>query len=146
MKTIVTMFMAALVFAACSSGMREPATAAQDKQEQVEPERVQVPEQDQTGSGGAVLHPDTVLRIGLCWFDQPYSYMFQGTGVSIKNKAFGMLMGGISGILYYGDLNTCMAAVNGKKPKSYSDNKPFEELSGIPVIDMVITPPTSSAR
>jgi hypothetical protein len=134
MKTTTTMFMAALVFTACSSGARESATAAREKQAPVEPERVPVPEQEQAGSGGAVLHSDTVLRIGLCWFDQPYSYMFQGTGVSIKNKAFGMLMGGISGILYYGDLNTCMAAVNGKKPKSYSDNTPFEELSGIPVM------------
>lgn len=134
MKMKEIMFMAAWVLAACSSGVRGPAATAQETPGPAQTEREEPRQEEPAGSVAAVLHPDTVLRVGMCWFDQPYSYMFQGTGVSIKNKHFGMLMGGISGILYYGDLNTCMAAVHDKKPKSYSDNTPFEEMSGIPVM------------
>jgi hypothetical protein len=133
MKATKIILAAVLVFAACSSGARKPAAAVQETKEPV-PERPAASEQEAADASGAVLHPDTVLRIGMCWFDKPYDYMFQGTGLTIKNKHFGMLMGGISGILYYGDLNTCMAAVKEKKPKSYSDNTPFEEISGIPVM------------
>jgi hypothetical protein len=69
-----------------------------------------------------------------CWFESPYDYMFDhGRPLQIGGGSFGMLMAGVSGILHYGDLNTCAGRVSGTEPRSYSDDRPFAALSGLPI-------------
>jgi len=83
---------------------------------------------------GTAIEQGVLSQIGTCWFRKPYSYMFGSSApVSVGESSFGMLLAGIGGILYYGDLNQCFAEQAGTNVKSYSDNKPFEALSGLPI-------------
>ena len=69
-----------------------------------------------------------------CWFDRPYPYMFADLGepLLIDGRSVGMLMAGISGILYYGNFNECAGELAGQEPRSYSDIAPLEALAKVP--------------
>jgi hypothetical protein len=115
----------AVLVAACSSGAPRPASEPQPPA----PGEVPAPAPE---TGG--VQTETLVTLGQCWFRKPYEYMFSsGPGVTIRGTSYGMFIGGIAGILYYGDLNTCVGDLTGTKPYSYSDNSPFEVLSGLPV-------------
>jgi hypothetical protein len=43
-----------------------------------------------------------------------------------------MLMAGIGGILWYGNLNNCAGELTGRQASSYSDIGPIETLAGVP--------------
>lgn len=69
-----------------------------------------------------------------CWFRDPYSYMFDHSPplLEVNGGQYGMLMAGVHGILYYGDLNNCAGELTGQPPRSYSDIAPIEALAGVP--------------
>jgi hypothetical protein len=68
-----------------------------------------------------------------CWFRNPYSYMFsyEGNPLEVNGAQYGMMMAGIHGILYYGNLNNCAGELTGKPPGSYADIGPIEALAGV---------------
>ena len=68
-----------------------------------------------------------------CWFRRPYEYMFdrRGQPLELNGQRYGMLMAGVRGILFYGDLNTCAGELTGQAPRSYSDIGPIEQLAGV---------------
>ena len=80
------------------------------------------------------LISDEYASLYACWFESPYEYMFEtrGAPLEINGREYGMLMAGISGILYYGDFNTCAGRISGQTPRSYSDYAPIEALAGMP--------------
>lgn len=84
----------------------------------------------------AAPDPHVAMRKQLlsCWLQDPYPYMFdEGPGLKVAGRRYGMFMAGISGILYYGDLNECAAEITGTEKRSYNDNAPFAELSDLPI-------------
>lgn len=84
--------------------------------------------------GDQDVDPATIEKLGGCWFESPYDYMFGGgPSVQVGAGTYGQFTGGISGILYYGDLNECVAEHVGTQTASYSDNAPFAELAGVPL-------------
>jgi len=133
----------AVVTVGCSSGVPEDAREPRRGTQPVEPvavadlgtvEQTPEPQPEPPPAPGQPL--DTVARESLlsCWFDSPYSYMFGRTDpVTVGSGSYGMLQAGIRGILYYGDLNTCAGQLVGTRPRSYSDDTPFAELSGLPI-------------
>jgi len=74
------------------------------------------------------------VELYACWFERPYSYMFEDRGppLEVDGRSYGMLMAGIHGILYYGHLNDCAGRLTGTAPRSYSDLSPLAELAGVP--------------
>jgi hypothetical protein len=72
-------------------------------------------------------------QIYQCWFEHPYEYMFtyDGEPLHVNNRDFGTFMAGISGILYYGNLNNCIGDIVGQAPRSYSDIAPIEQFAGV---------------
>jgi hypothetical protein len=85
-------------------------------------------------TGGGDMDVDTFEKLGGCWFESPYDYMFGGgSSIQIGGSSYATFTGGISGILYYGDLNNCVAEHLGGQASSYSDNSPFAKLAGVPL-------------
>lgn len=112
----------------CSSGVK--------KQEVVEPDpsAEQGAAVEPAAQTGAAMAPEMLLQIGACWFRKPYSYMFSTSApVNVAGTSYGMLLAGINGILYYGDLNQCFAEQMETGVTSYSDNQPFEKMSGLSI-------------
>jgi hypothetical protein len=68
-----------------------------------------------------------------CWFRSPYSYMFSGGSepLEVNGAHYGMLMAGIRGILYYGNLNNCAGELTAQPPRNYADIGPIEALAGV---------------
>ncbi|MFO7563007.1 MAG: hypothetical protein R6X02_10225 [Enhygromyxa sp.] len=91
------------------------------------------PEPREPASGGFAPISAEIEQLYRCWFRNPYSYMFRphGAALEVNGQEFGMLMGGIRGILFYGDLNTCAGELSGQPSRSYSDIKPIEALAGV---------------
>lgn len=75
-----------------------------------------------------------IANLYRCWFRDPYSYMFSGAEpqLEVNGNRYGMLMAGIGGILWYGNLNNCAGELTGRAPSSYSDIGPIEALAGVP--------------
>lgn len=74
-----------------------------------------------------------IEQLYTCWFRNPYSYMFGGgEGLEVNGGYYGMLMAGIDGILFYGNLNNCAGELTGQRPGWYSDIAPIEALAGVP--------------
>ncbi|PRQ04740.1 hypothetical protein ENSA5_05050 [Enhygromyxa salina] len=86
--------------------------------------------------GGRLFSPISaeVAELYGCWFSSPYEYMFahDGPPLEINDRSYGMLMAGINGILYYGDLNGCAGQLSGQPPGHYADYRPIEALAGVP--------------
>lgn len=121
-----------VLFLSCSSGVKGR-TPASPGPSGGEPAAAITPPEEPASTGNPV-DTSTLVDLGSCWFESPYSYMFGGTEtVNVGGKSFGKLLAGIGGILYYGDLNECVGRLLGKPPTSYSDNKPFEAMSGLSV-------------
>jgi hypothetical protein len=121
---------AAVILLSCSFGVKGRSPS--------EPEGEQEPATEADASAPASvsneMDPSTLLEIGACWFESPYEYMFSGAqSVSVGDRSFGSFLAGISGVLYYGDLNECFGRLTGSPPTSYSDNSPFEKVSGLDI-------------
>ncbi|PRP99960.1 hypothetical protein [Enhygromyxa salina] len=92
--------------------------------------------ESQVGAAGRrVFEPlsEQAAQIYRCWFNDPYSYMFtyEGEPFAFNQRQFGVFMAGISGILYYGNLNNCVGDIVGQPPASYSDLRPIERFAGV---------------
>lgn len=76
---------------------------------------------------------EEATQIYRCWFTDPYDYMFSydGEPFEFNGRDFGTLMAGISGILFYGDLNGCIGDIVGESPRSYKDLRPIERFAGV---------------
>lgn len=87
---------------------------------------------DRPAAGYAPISAD-YAELYACWFESPYEYMFElrGEPLIVDGRRFGMMMAGISGILYYGDFNECAGRLSGQQPRSYSDYGPIEALAGV---------------
>ncbi|MBW2263035.1 MAG: hypothetical protein JRG91_13740 [Deltaproteobacteria bacterium] len=111
----------------CSAGVK--------KQEAEEPIADQVAAAvEPAPQAGTAIEQELIGKIGTCWFRKPYSYMFGSSApIDVGGTSFGMLLAGIGGILYYGDLNQCFAEQMDTGVTSYSDNKPFAKMSGLPI-------------
>ncbi|KIG15223.1 hypothetical protein DB30_05767 [Enhygromyxa salina] len=85
--------------------------------------------------GGRLFEPLSAdaIQVFRCWFTDPYEYMFtyDGEPFEFNDRAFGTFMAGISGILYYGNLNNCVGDIIGEPPRSYSDLQPIERFAGV---------------
>lgn len=74
------------------------------------------------------------IQIGDCWFESPYSYMFDyGNPVEINGKEYGRFRAGIGGIMFYGSLDQCLQRLASYKGISLDGLEPFEALSGEPL-------------
>ncbi len=85
---------------------------------------------------GDALEEGMISRLGLCWFSQPYDYMFlsgAGGSVHVGSGSWTSFIGGINGMLYYSGLNECVASELGGQASSYSDSAPFSKLAGLPI-------------
>jgi len=110
----------------CSSGVKRTET--------VEPEPGQPAAVEPGPQDGSAIEPSMLATLGACWFRKPYGYMFStASPVTVGDRSFGMLLAGINGILYYGDLNQCFAEQMETGVTSYKDNQPFEKMSGLPL-------------
>ncbi len=93
------------------------------------------PERREPSGSFAFVSAD-IAALYSCWFRGPYEYMFDnysgGAGLEVHGRRYGMLMGGIRGILYYGDLNNCAGELSGVPTQSYTDLRPLEALAGVP--------------
>lgn len=129
MRSSVALTVLTFLVLSCSSGVKkaeveEPVAEAGQPAGPGEPEP----------RAGNTFDPGLVATIGACWFRKPYSYMFSTSSpVTVGEQSFGMLLAGINGILYYGDLNQCFAEQLETGVTSYSDNQPFEKMSGLPI-------------
>lgn len=90
------------------------------------------PEPREAAPGTFAPISEQIASLYRCWFRDPYSYMFSSESIEINGNNYGMLMAGISGILYYGNLNNCAGELTGRKPSSYADIGPIEALAGVP--------------
>lgn len=68
-----------------------------------------------------------------CWFERPYSYMFEGGSEGEGAAAYGRFMAGISGIMDYGGLSPCAGKIHGPKQVSFSDASPIAAMAGLPL-------------
>ena len=123
---------AALALPACSSGVKQKGPAAAEDSQAEQAKKVETA----TGSKGNSIPLGALSQIYSCWFKNPYDFMFDPSkspkgGASIGGKTYGMLMGGIGGILHYGSLTECFADYAGTKKASYSDLQPIEKVSGL---------------
>jgi hypothetical protein len=127
MRSTPAIILASILLLSCSSGVK--------KTEAVEPVgETGQPAVEPGPQSGSAIEPSMIATIGACWFRKPYSYMFStASPVTVGDRSFGMLLAGINGILYYGDLNQCFAEQMETGVTSYSDNQPFEKMSGLPL-------------
>jgi bifunctional DNase/RNase len=85
---------------------------------------------------GAPLTAPILAQVYSCWFENPYGYMFhrgEGESVSVHGTDYKRFMGGVSGILYYGDLAPCLGRLVGVEQGSYNDNGPIAAVAGLPL-------------
>lgn len=75
-----------------------------------------------------------VANLYRCWFREPYDYMFGYSGQSfeVQGRAYGMLMAGIGGLLFYGGLSPCAAEQVGAGDRGWGDATALGELAGVP--------------
>ena len=111
--------LAAVVLLSCSSGARGRAPSAPEPEGQPSA----AAEAAAPAAAGNDVDQSTLIMLGACWFESPYEYMFSGAQtVSVSGRSFGSFLAGISGILYYGDLNECFGRITGSPPTSYSSS------------------------
>jgi uncharacterized protein len=83
---------------------------------------------------GGALDGEARRRLGDCWFEKPYSYMFGGgEQIAIGSGSFGSFRAGIGGVMHYGSLSECAGELIGVPQKSYSDDEPIAALAGMPL-------------
>jgi hypothetical protein len=87
---------------------------------------------------GKRLEPAAVLRVAEAWWTgSPYEYMFAEAAptVRVNGRDYGMMQGGINGILDYGSLSAAFARVVLSKPTvRFGDRSPIEAVSGLRLI------------
>jgi hypothetical protein len=88
----------------------------------------------ESGKGNAVPRA-ALLTIYAHWFEKPYEYMFDSDGASttVRGKSYGMLKGGINGILKYGALTDAVAKHLKQRAPSFGDLRPIEKLAGLTI-------------
>ncbi|MFO8072166.1 MAG: bifunctional nuclease family protein [Polyangia bacterium] len=83
---------------------------------------------------GEPLDGEARRRLGKCWFERPYSYMFGGgERIEIGSGSFGSFNAGVGGVMHYGSLSECAGELIGVPQKSYSDDGPIAALAGMPL-------------
>lgn len=92
------------------------------------------PKPSAPASSGLAPISAEIQELYRCWFRRPYSYMFRhrSAALEVNGNRYGMLMAGIGGILYYGNLNDCAGELTGQRTKHYADIGPIETLAGVP--------------
>jgi hypothetical protein len=115
---------------------RIPAELPEVEPEPARTQKVFVEQQPERGAAPPGTYAPVSAQIEQlyrCWFRSPYSYMFGGgEGLEVNGGYYGMLMAGIGGILFYGNLNNCAGELTGQPPGWYSDIAPIEALAGVP--------------
>jgi hypothetical protein len=88
----------------------------------------------ESGKGKAVSRA-ALLTIYAHWFEKPYEYMFDSDGASttVRGKSYGMLKGGINGILKYGALTDAVAKHLKQRSPSFGDLRPIAKLAGLEI-------------
>jgi hypothetical protein len=114
---------------------RVPATLAETDAEPVARGSVFVESPPQRERGVTQALSQEAIALYTCWFARPYEYMFgyDGSALEINGRAYGMLMAGTRGILYYGNLNECAGALVGQQPSNYADPSTIGLLAGVSV-------------
>jgi len=99
-----------------------------------EPASEPEPPSRRTIEPGQPLDGDILSQLYACWFESPYGYMFDREGdesLSIRGATYSRFMGGVRGILYYGDLSPCLGRLVQVEQRSYDDNGPIAAVSGL---------------
>jgi len=107
----------------------EALLSGQQPEPEPEPERLTI-------QPGQPLTADVLAQVYGCWFESPYGYMFDrksDESLSIHGASYTRFMGGVRGILYYGDLAPCLGRLVGVEQRSYSDNGPIAAVAGLPL-------------
>jgi bifunctional DNase/RNase len=85
---------------------------------------------------GQSLSGEILAQVYSCWFESPYGYMFDresDESLSIHGASYTRFMGGVRGVLYYGDLSPCLGRLVDVEQKGYDDNDPIAAAAGMSI-------------